>query len=207
MGENQSAKHKEMTEKIREQKQAPKGPIKFQIQLNEEQKIAKEKILSNAVTVLSGKAGSGKTLLACQVALDLLFKKSIQSIIDQTYQDWELKIVIYNMSVTSTIGFKFKLVADGVILDLFKEHLKETLDSWEKVRGLDDYDFYFKIEPSEHTQGILDVIGNFDSHRNSVSTILLNKTVLRLSKKSSTGLISKPFNKSAFIHAADFITK
>ena len=81
MGENQSAKHKEMTEKIREQKQAPKGPIKFQIQLNEEQKIAKEKILSNAVTVLSGKAGSGKTLLACQVALDMLFKKSIQKII------------------------------------------------------------------------------------------------------------------------------
>lgn len=81
MGENQSAKHKEITEKIREQKQGPKGPIKFQLQLNDEQKVAKEKILSNAITVLSGKAGSGKTLLACQVALDLLFKKSIQSII------------------------------------------------------------------------------------------------------------------------------
>lgn len=81
MGENQSAKHREMTEKIREQKQGPKGPIKFQLQLNDEQKIAKEKILNNAITVLSGKAGSGKTLLACQVGLDLLFKKSIQKII------------------------------------------------------------------------------------------------------------------------------
>ena len=50
-------------------------------QLNDEQKIAKDKILSNAITILSGKAGSGKTLLACQVALDLLFKKSIQKII------------------------------------------------------------------------------------------------------------------------------
>lgn len=81
MGENESAKHRELTEQIREAKQKPKGPIKFQIQLNEEQKVAKEKILNNAVTILSGKAGSGKTLLACQIALDLLFKKVIQKII------------------------------------------------------------------------------------------------------------------------------
>jgi len=81
MGENESAKHRELTEQIREAKQKPKGPIKFQIQLNEEQKLAKEKILNNAITVLSGKAGSGKTLLACQIALDLLFKKSIEKII------------------------------------------------------------------------------------------------------------------------------
>ena len=81
MAENQSSKHKELTEKIREEKQKPKGPIKFQLQLNEEQKLAKEKILNNAITILSGKAGSGKTLLACQVALDMLFKKTIQKII------------------------------------------------------------------------------------------------------------------------------
>jgi phosphate starvation-inducible protein PhoH len=81
MGENQSTKHKELTEKIREEKQKPKGPIKFQLQLNEEQKEAKDKILNNAITILSGKAGSGKTLLACQVALDMLFKKTISKII------------------------------------------------------------------------------------------------------------------------------
>ena len=81
MGENQSSKHKELTDKIREEKQKPKGPIKFQLQLNEEQKLAKEKILNNAITILSGKAGSGKTLLACQIPIDLLFKKAIQKII------------------------------------------------------------------------------------------------------------------------------
>ena len=27
--------------------------------------------------------------------IEQIFKKSIQSIIDQTYQDWELKIIIY----------------------------------------------------------------------------------------------------------------
>ncbi len=81
MGENQSTKHKELTEKIREEKQKEKGPIKFQIQLNEEQKEAKDKILNNAITILSGKAGSGKTLLACQIALDMLFKKTVSKII------------------------------------------------------------------------------------------------------------------------------
>jgi phosphate starvation-inducible PhoH-like protein len=80
MAPNTSAKYREITEHIQEQKK-PKGPIKFQLQLNEEQKVAKEKILSNAITILSGKAGSGKTLLACQCALDMLFKKEVKQII------------------------------------------------------------------------------------------------------------------------------
>lgn len=81
MAENISPKHKEMTEEIRERKVREKGPIKFQVQLNDEQKVAKEKILNNAITILSGKAGSGKTMLACQVGLDLLFKKVVNKII------------------------------------------------------------------------------------------------------------------------------
>jgi phosphate starvation-inducible PhoH-like protein len=80
MSPNISPKYKELTEQIQEQKK-PKGPIKFQLQLNEEQKVAKDKILSNAITILSGKAGSGKTLLACQCALDMLFKKEVKQII------------------------------------------------------------------------------------------------------------------------------
>jgi phosphate starvation-inducible PhoH-like protein len=62
-------------------KRKPKGPIKFEIQLNEEQKKAKEQILNNTVTVLKGKAGSGKSLLAANIALDLLFSREIEKII------------------------------------------------------------------------------------------------------------------------------
>jgi phosphate starvation-inducible PhoH-like protein len=62
-------------------KRRPKNPIKFNIQLNEEQKNAKEIILANPVTVLKGMAGSGKTLVAVQTALDLLFTKQIEKII------------------------------------------------------------------------------------------------------------------------------
>ncbi len=62
-------------------KRKPKGPIKFNIQLNEEQKEAKDEILANDITVLRGQAGSGKTLVACQVALDMLFKREIEKIV------------------------------------------------------------------------------------------------------------------------------
>ena len=42
--------------KVFQEKRKPKGPIRFNIQLNEEQKRAKEQILYNTVTVLKGKA-------------------------------------------------------------------------------------------------------------------------------------------------------
>ena len=46
---------------IFKEKRKPNNPIKFKIQLNEEQKLAKAKILSDVVTILRGKAGSGKS--------------------------------------------------------------------------------------------------------------------------------------------------
>ena len=63
------------------QKRKPKNPIKFKITLNEEQKDAKTVILAHPVTVLKGAAGSGKTLLAVQIALDLLFNREIEKIV------------------------------------------------------------------------------------------------------------------------------
>ena len=63
------------------QKRRPKNPIKFNVQLNDEQKEAKALILENPITVLKGMAGSGKTLVATQAALDLLFTKQIDKIV------------------------------------------------------------------------------------------------------------------------------
>jgi len=62
-------------------KSAPKGKIKFTITLSEEQKQAKSNILNHPYTFLTGKAGSGKTLLAVQVALDLFFTRKVDKII------------------------------------------------------------------------------------------------------------------------------
>jgi len=62
-------------------KQPPKGNVKFNITLSEEQKIAKEQILNHAFNFIVGKAGSGKTLLAVQIALDMFFKRQYNKII------------------------------------------------------------------------------------------------------------------------------
>lgn len=64
-----------------QEKKKPKNPISFRIPLNEEQKEAKSQILKSAVSVIDGKAGSGKTTLAAQIALDLLFTRQIEQII------------------------------------------------------------------------------------------------------------------------------
>lgn len=63
------------------EKRKPKNPIKFQVQLNEEQKLAKAEILNNTITVLKGIAGSGKSMVAAQIGLDLLFRKEVEKII------------------------------------------------------------------------------------------------------------------------------
>lgn len=62
-------------------KPIPKGKIKFTISLSEEQKIAKSNILKHPFNFITGNAGSGKTLLACQIALDMFFSRQVNKIV------------------------------------------------------------------------------------------------------------------------------
>ena len=63
------------------EKRIPKNDIKFSITLSDEQKQAKAEILEHPFNFVLGKAGSGKTLLAVQIALDLYFKRNINKIV------------------------------------------------------------------------------------------------------------------------------
>jgi phosphate starvation-inducible PhoH-like protein len=72
---------KSHTDEVYSSKRVIKNPINFKIQLNEEQKQSKEIILNNTITLLAGQAGSGKTLLACNVGLDGLFRKIYDKVI------------------------------------------------------------------------------------------------------------------------------
>ena len=107
-------------DEIFREKRKLKNPIKFKLQLNEEQKDAKEIVLQNTITLLAGKAGSGKTLLACQIALDGLFNRVYN------------KIIITRPTVSKEeIGF---LPGD----------LKEKLDPWLQPIYQNMYDLYGK---------------------------------------------------------------
>ena len=62
-------------------KPKPKGSIRFSITLSDEQKSAKSEILKHPFNFIVGRAGSGKTLLAVQIALDMFFKREYNKII------------------------------------------------------------------------------------------------------------------------------
>ena len=63
------------------EKTPPKTEIKFSLSLSEEQKAAKALIMETPFNFILGKAGSGITLLAVQIALDMYFKRRIDKII------------------------------------------------------------------------------------------------------------------------------
>tara|TARA_R100000951_G_C2628257_1_gene176766 strand:- start:382 stop:1047 length:666 start_codon:yes stop_codon:yes gene_type:complete len=62
-------------------KTPPKNNVKFSITLSQEQKVAKSRIIKHPFSFVVGNAGSGKTLLAVQVALDMFFKRQYNKII------------------------------------------------------------------------------------------------------------------------------
>lgn len=52
-----------------------KGEIRYHVQLDDAQKKAKEIILGSPITIITGQAGSGKSLVALQTGLDFVNKK------------------------------------------------------------------------------------------------------------------------------------
>lgn len=67
---------------MKEPNRERKGEIKAinNLQLNEEQKEAKRLIIDNQIVIITGAAGSGKSLVCAQAALDFLKKKQIECI-------------------------------------------------------------------------------------------------------------------------------
>ena len=66
---------------IKKGRKTIKNKIQFNLSLNAEQKETKAKILQDTISVLIGKAGSGKTLLATQIALEALFYREVGRVI------------------------------------------------------------------------------------------------------------------------------
>lgn len=111
-----------------QKRRANRKPIKFQVQLNEEQKEAKSLIIENPITVIRGLAGSGKTLVATQAALDYFFTKQVD------------KIVITRPTVSKEdIGF---LPGD----------LKEKMDPWLAPIYHNLYMLYNKEKVDKHLE-------------------------------------------------------
>jgi phosphate starvation-inducible PhoH-like protein len=59
---------------------ALKNDIKYKITLDEDQKRVKESIYNSELIVITGYAGSGKSLVTAQSVLDLIFKKEVNQV-------------------------------------------------------------------------------------------------------------------------------
>jgi phosphate starvation-inducible PhoH-like protein len=66
---------------MKEPNRVRKSEIKYQVTLNEEQKETKQLIIDNQIVVVTGRAGSGKSLICAQAALDFLMKKQCDHIL------------------------------------------------------------------------------------------------------------------------------
>jgi phosphate starvation-inducible PhoH-like protein len=65
---------------MREPNRPRKNEIKYNVELNSEQKDAKRLIIENQIVIVTGRAGSGKSLVSAITALDFLFKKQCDKI-------------------------------------------------------------------------------------------------------------------------------
>jgi phosphate starvation-inducible PhoH-like protein len=66
---------------MKEANRVRKNDIKYKITLNEEQKEAKRLVIENQVVIITGRAGSGKSLVGAVTALDFLNTKQCDKIL------------------------------------------------------------------------------------------------------------------------------
>lgn len=105
---------------MKETNRERKNDISFLIQLNEEQKEAKRLIIENQITVITGRAGSGKSLVGAQTALDFLFKK----------QTSEINITRATIEVGKSLGY-----LPGGLEDKFNPYIEAIKDNFYKCRA------------------------------------------------------------------------
>jgi phosphate starvation-inducible PhoH-like protein len=96
-----------------------KGEIKAvsSVELNEEQKEAKRLIIDNQIVLITGRAGSGKSLVCAQTALDFLKKKQIDC--------------IYNTRATIEVGKSLGFLP-GALGDKFDPYMEALLENLSK---------------------------------------------------------------------------
>lgn len=104
---------------MKEPNRQRKGEIKVinAIQLNEEQKHAKSLIVENQIVIITGRAGSGKSLVCAQAALDFLKKKQVDCI-------WNTRAAI---EVGKSLGF-----LPGELNEKFNPYMEAFLENLNK---------------------------------------------------------------------------
>jgi phosphate starvation-inducible protein PhoH and related proteins len=105
---------------MKEPNRVRKNEIKYNITLNEEQKLAKQLIIDNQIVIVTGRAGSGKSLICAQAALDFLMKKQCNHVY----------VTRATIEVGGSLGFLPGDLEDkfNPYLEAFQENLEKCYD-------------------------------------------------------------------------------
>jgi phosphate starvation-inducible PhoH-like protein len=99
-----------------------KNPIQHNVSLNEEQKLAKQLIIDNQVVIITGKAGSGKSLVSALTAWEFLTTKQIDKML----------VTRAAIEVGKTLGF-----LPGELNDKFNPYMEALIENLHKCSDKD----------------------------------------------------------------------
>lgn len=105
---------------MREPNRERKQEIKYNVTLNDEQKEAKRLIIENQIVIVTGRAGSGKSLVCAATALDFLMKKQCD----------HLYVTRATIEVGNSLGFLPGALEEkfNPYLEAFQENLTKCYD-------------------------------------------------------------------------------
>lgn len=105
---------------MREPNRERKQEIKYNVTLNDEQKEAKRLIIENQIVIVTGRAGSGKSLVCAATALDFLMKKQCD----------HLYVTRATIEVGNSLGFLPGALEEkfNPYLEAFQENLVKCYD-------------------------------------------------------------------------------
>ena len=119
---------------MKEPNRVRKNDIKYNVTLNEEQKQAKQLIIDNQIVIVTGRAGSGKSLVGAQTAIDFLNKKQCEKIL----------VTRSAIEVGKSLGFlpgsledKFNPYMEALIENLYKCMDPVKIDTFVKEGKID----------------------------------------------------------------------
>jgi phosphate starvation-inducible PhoH-like protein len=105
---------------MKEPNRVRKSEVKYNVTLNEEQKVAKQLIIDNQIVIVTGRAGSGKSLICAQTALDFLMTKQCNHIY----------VTRATIEVGNSLGYLPGPLEDkfNPYLEAFQENLEKCYD-------------------------------------------------------------------------------
>lgn len=121
---------------MKEPNRIRKNEIKYNVQLNEEQKRAKQLILENQIVIITGQAGTGKSLVGAVTALDFLNKKQCKKIL----------VTRATIEVGRSLG-----MLPGELNDKFNPYIEALIDNLHKCTDKTKINDFIK---SEKIQGL-----------------------------------------------------